>query len=75
LRQCPKCGLASRAADRVCANCREQRQEITLGDLLGQVLATGNVKVEFVNGDAAKLLLLTGGLGGWLRAEHVAATA
>ena len=68
LRQCPKCGLVSRAADRVCAECGELRQEIALGELLAQVLATGNVKVEFVNGDAAQLLLRTGGLGGWLRA-------
>jgi peptide subunit release factor 1 (eRF1) len=73
LRQCPKCGLASRAADRVCADCGEARLETTLGELLVNVLATGSVKVEFVNGDAARLLLRTGGLGGWLRAVRVAA--
>jgi peptide subunit release factor 1 (eRF1) len=75
LRQCPKCGLASRAADRVCANCGDARQEITLGELLTQVLATGNVKIKFVSGDAAQLLLRTGGLGGWLRAARVAAAS
>jgi len=75
LRQCPKCGLVSRAADRVCAECGEVRQEIALGELVAQVLATGNVKIEFVNGDAAQLLLRTGGLGGWLSAVRAAAAA
>lgn len=73
LRQCPKCGLASRAADRVCFDCGVLRQEITLGELLAQVLATGNTKVEFVYGGAARLLLRTGGLGGWLCAVRAAA--
>jgi peptide subunit release factor 1 (eRF1) len=72
LRQCPKCGLVSRAVDRVCADCGEVREETTFGELLIQVLATGGVKVEFVNGDAAQLLLRTGGLGGWLRAVPAA---
>ena len=73
LRQCPKCGQASRAADRICADCGEVRQEISLGELLAQLLITGNVKVEFVTGDAAQLLLRTGGLGGWLCAVRAAA--
>jgi hypothetical protein len=75
LRQCPKCGLASRAADRVCADCGEQRQEITLDELFSRILVTENVKVEFVNGDAAPLLLRTGGLGGWLRTVRAAAAS
>ena len=73
LRQCPKCGQASRAADRICADCGEVRQEISLGEFLTQLLITGNVKVEFVTGDAARLLLRTGGLGGWLCAVRAAA--
>ena len=73
LRQCPRCGLATRAADRSCADCGAVREQITLGELLAQVLATGSVKVEFVNGDAAQLLRRTGGLGGWLRAGRAAA--
>jgi hypothetical protein len=73
LRRCPKCGFATRAADRTCADCGAVRQEITLGELLAQVLATDNVKIEFVNGGAARLLLRTGGLGGWLRAQRAAA--
>ena len=73
LRQCPKCARASRAADRVCADCGEVRQEISLGEFLAQVLTTGNVRIEFVNGDAAQLLLRTGGLGGWLRSAGAAA--
>ena len=73
LPQCPKCGLANRATDRVCVDCGEVRQEISLGELLAKVLATGNTNVEFVNGEAAQLLLRTGGLGGWLRAVRAAA--
>jgi hypothetical protein len=73
LRQCPKCKQASRAADRVCADCGELRQEINLGELLAQVSAMGDVNIEFVNGVAAQLLLRTGGLGGWLRARSAAA--
>ena len=73
LGQCPKCKRASRAADRVCADCGLPRERITLGELLVPILAAGNVDIEFLNGDAAQLLLRTGGLGGWLRAQPVAA--
>lgn len=73
LRQCPSCGLASRAADPVCPDCDKARQETSLGELLAQVLAKGNINVEFVNGEAAQLLLRTGGLGGWLRAARAVA--
>ena len=67
LRQCPQCGVATSAADRTCPDCRVERQEITLGELLARILARGSVKVEFVIGEAAQLLRQTGGLGGWLR--------
>jgi len=66
LRQCPKCGLANRAADRACAICGTARQKITLTDLLGQRLNDDNVDVEFVGAAAGRLLRRTGGLGGWL---------
>jgi hypothetical protein len=74
LRQCPECGLASRAADRRCADCGAVRQETNLGELLVPLLASEKLKVEFISGDAAQLLLRTGGLGGWLRAAHAAAS-
>ena len=73
LRQCPRCGLASSVADRVCADCGVERQEITLAELLARVLPTQGVTIEFVNGDAAQLLLHSGGLGGWLRVGRSAA--
>jgi len=73
LRRCPRCGFATGAADRVCADCGSVPQEITLGELLTQVLATDNVKIEFVYGDAARLLMRTGGLGGWLRTQRAVA--
>jgi len=73
LRQCPQCGLATSAADRTCPDCGVVRQEIKLSELLAQILPRWNVKVEFVNGEAAQLLLRTGGLGGWRRAVRAAA--
>ena len=73
LRQCPKCGFASTAADPNCADCGSVRTEITLDELLAREFSTQNVKIEFVRGDAAQLLRQTGGLGGWLRAERAAA--
>ena len=75
LRQCPRCRLATSAADRACAECGAARQEISLGELLAEVLLTQAVKFEFVQGDAAELLRRTGGLGGWLRAGRAAAAS
>ena len=75
LRQCSRCRLATSGADRTCAECGAVRQEISLGELLAEVLLTEAVRFEFVQGDAAQLLRQTGGLGGWLRAGRAAAAS
>jgi hypothetical protein len=72
LRECPKCGSATTAADRVCSDCGTARVAITLGEFLAKVAPTLGVKVEFVSGKAADLLRTTGGLGGWIRARRAA---
>jgi hypothetical protein len=67
LRQCRKCGLASRAADPVCSVCAGERRKVALRELLPALLATHNAEVEIVSGEAARTLERAGGMGGWLR--------
>ncbi len=67
LRKCVKCGLATSSADRVCPECGSLREVTPLDELLPEILGAKHVKLEFVSGPAADLLLKTGGLGGWLR--------
>jgi hypothetical protein len=73
LRLCPRCGFASGAADRTCADCGALRQEIMLDELLARISAKWNIKIEFVSGEAAELLRQTGGLGGWLHGRRAIA--
>lgn len=73
LRQCRKCGLASRAADPVCAVCAGELRKVALRELLPALLAAHNTEVEFVNGKAARTLERAGGMGGWLRQAKVTA--
>lgn len=72
LRQCKKCGLASRAADPVCPVCAGERQKVTFRELVHDLLTTYDTEVEFVSGEAAKILEQAGGIGGWLRQAKVA---
>jgi peptide subunit release factor 1 (eRF1) len=67
LRQCKKCGLASRAANPVCAACAGELRKVALRELLPALLAAHNTEVEIVSGDAARMLSRAGGMGGWLR--------
>lgn len=73
LRQCTKCGLATRAADPVCAVCAGAVRKVALGELLPALLAAHNTEVEIVSGEAARKLKRAGGMGGWLRQPKVAA--
>ena len=73
LRQCTKCGLASRAADPVCAVCAGELRKVTLGELLPALLADHNTEVEIVSGEAARTLERAGGMGGWLRQVKLSA--
>lgn len=71
LRQCRKCGLASRAGDPVCAACSGQRRKVTLRELLPALLVAHNTGVEIVSGEAARMLERAGGMRGWLRQAKV----
>jgi Bacterial archaeo-eukaryotic release factor family 10 len=73
LRQCTKCGLASRAADPVCAVCAGELRKVALRELLPALLAAHHTEVEFVSGKAARTLERAGGMGGWLRQAKVTA--
>jgi hypothetical protein len=73
LRQCTKCGLASRAADPVCAACAGERQKVTFLEVLPALLVAHNTEAEIVTGEAARMLERTGGIGGWLRQAKVIA--
>lgn len=67
LRECVKCGLASRSADPACSGCGGELRNVSLLEILPGLAATHHIKVEFVSGEAAKLLAKAGGIGGWSR--------
>jgi len=73
LRQCRKCGLATRAADPVCTLCAGELRKTTLRELLPALLAAHNTEVEMVGGKAARTLERAGGMSGWLRQAKVTA--
>ncbi|HXJ07139.1 MAG TPA: VLRF1 family aeRF1-type release factor [Candidatus Acidoferrum sp.] len=69
LHECIQCGLAARSADPVCMNCGGELRPASLFELLPSLTATHHTRVEFVSGEAARLLAKVGGIGGWSR-EH-----
>jgi len=71
LHQCVACGLADRSADPVCPACGAERKKVRFWELLPKLVAEHQVKTEIVNGEAARLLLAVGGLGGWLRPRTI----
>jgi Bacterial archaeo-eukaryotic release factor family 10 len=73
LRQCTKCGLASRAADPVCASCAGERRKVAFRKILPALLVAHDTEVEIVTGEAARMLERAGGIGGWLRQAKVTA--
>src|SRR5690349_15570458 len=73
LRQCTKCGLASRAADPVCASCAGERRKVAFRNVLPALLVAHDAEVEIVTGEAARMLERAGGIGAWLRQAKVAA--
>jgi len=73
LQQCTVCATASRSADPVCSLCRGPRKKTTLRTLLARSLAAGDVRIDFVSGTAAELLMRSGGLGGWVRPARASA--
>jgi hypothetical protein len=71
LRQCTKCGLATRAADPVCAVCAGELRKVSLRELLPALVADHRVEVEIVSGEAAHTLERAGGMVGWLHQASV----
>lgn len=67
VRQCAKCGLASRAADRICSACGGERRMAVFTEILPELLLKYETDIEVVRGEAAKKLIAAGGMGGWLR--------
>jgi len=67
VRQCSRCGLSNRAADRICSICGGERRSLMLSDILPGLLRANEVEIEFAHGEAARKLIGLGGIGGWLR--------
>ena len=67
LQRCVQCGLTNRSADPRCPSCGGAWQEISLREALPQLVRATEAELEIVTGEAAKRLLESGGLGGWLR--------
>lgn len=67
LRRCKSCGAVSRSGDPTCRSCGGSWEEVELRDCLPRLAQVKGVKLQFVKGDAAKRLMESGGIGGWLR--------
>lgn len=67
LYQCVKCSRVNRSGHPVCATCVYQQRKTLLREILPELLARRNTKLEIVCGEAARMLGRVGGMGGWLR--------
>jgi hypothetical protein len=67
VRECAECGALNRSSDLLCPDCGGERHDIALFDILPRLAAARGTAVEFVIGEAAETLAVTGGMGGWLR--------
>ena len=67
LHQCIQCGVAARSADPVCTGCGGKLRTASLFELLPGLAAMHHTRVEFVSGEAARLLAKVGGIRGWSR--------
>ena len=67
LHRCVQCGLTSRSADSVCPSCGGTRDAILLNEALPELARVNQTELELVRGTAARPLIASGGLGGWLR--------
>lgn len=67
LRKCVQCGLTSRSADPVCSACGGARQDVLLSEALPELARANQTELEVVNDEAARELIESGGMGGWLR--------
>ena len=67
LRRCVQCGLTSRSADPICPSCGGARQDILLSEALPELARANHTELEVVEGQEARPLIESGGMGGWLR--------
>ncbi len=67
LRECEKCRMVNRSSDLVCTNCGGNRRSVALLDVLPSLAAKHGMKVQFLTGKAAHILVKAGGMAGWLR--------
>jgi hypothetical protein len=74
LHECTKCGLAARSADPFCTSCGGELRTASLLELLPGLAAVHHTKVQYVSGEAAKLLAKVGGIAGWSRQPNLLAT-
>jgi len=74
LRECAKCGFATRSADPACVSCGGGLRNVSLLEILPYLASAHHMKVEFVSGEAALLLMKSGGMGGWSRLSRMKAT-
>jgi hypothetical protein len=67
LRKCVQCGLTNRSGDPVCPSCGGARQDILLSESLPELARANHTELEVIDGDEARPLIQSGGMGGWLR--------
>ena len=67
LHRCIQCGLTNRSADPICASCGGARQDILLSEALPELARANHTELEVVEGQEARPLIESGGMGGWLR--------
>lgn len=67
LRQCAKCGWATRSPDKVCSMCGGERRVAAIRAILPELARKHGVTVEVVAGEAAEKLRAAGCLAAWLR--------
>lgn len=74
LRYCPSCAHAAPSAVPECPHCRGEQMELTLHEILPQLLDRYSCELTVVREHAAERLRSVGGIGGWLcRRRHTPA--
>lgn len=73
--ECPKCHSVDLLGDAVCTECGGPTLRVPLLEALPRLVAAYDAEVEFVSGDAERILARTGGIAGWSRPPKVMAAA
>lgn len=67
LHQCISCSWMDRSADGVCPVCGGQRHDVSLRDVVPELLLQHAVELEIVNNETGERLKQLGGMAGWAR--------